>query len=270
LLSGDGTKYIFPLATKFASLPAVTVGGVSKTVGLANVNTSGYQCYWDYNEKSLRFSSPPASGTNNISVTQYFEYPLILQKRSEPSVAEYGIFQYVIVDKNIKDYDTASLRTDSELIKYAMPAKTLNFKTRIQGIRVGQAVNLQSDILDQDDNFRINMVRSVVISPVDDTLEHSIEGQTAEDIGINDVLAKLLVKNPSDQIQIAQGEVVARIRQLADQFGIVDVTPIATPLSTSEYTWTSGANPLVWDFGAWEYTYKYDSGDLYDLAVWEI
>lgn len=270
LLSGDGTKYIFPLATKFAEKPVVKVGGVTKTVGINNLDTGGFDCYWDYNEKSLEFNTPPADAENNISVEQIFEYPLILQKRDESSIVDYGVFQQVIVDKTIKDLETAGYRADAELIKYSQPMKTANFKTRLQGIKAGDVLNIQSAIRDVDDNYRINMVRSRFFDPISGVWEHTVEAMTSEDVGINDILARLLVRNPSAQIQIAQGEVVSRIRQFVDGFNITDSVPVASRLATAEYTWTSGANPLIWNFGSWEYTYRYDNGELYNFSVWEV
>lgn len=270
LLSGDGTKTIFPLATKFASKPVIEVGGSPVTVGIANIDQTGFDVYWDYNEKSLEFAVPPASGSNNISVEQVYEYPLILQKRSEESILEYGLFQYVIVDKNIKDLETASLRADAEIIRYAIPAKTASFRTRLQGIKAGQILNIQSNIRNTNDNYKINMIRSRIISPVDDTLEHTVEAITAEDLGINDILALLLIKNPSDQIQISQGEVVSRIRQLQDSLDITDVTPTVSSIFTSRYTWGADPDEMTWNFGSWDYVYKYDNGELYDFAVWEL
>jgi hypothetical protein len=249
-LSGDGTKDVFPLATKFANLPTIEVASVAKTVGVENIDPAGFDCYWNYNEKSLKFVTPPASGTSNITVTQYPQYPLILQKRNEASIATYGLFQHVIVDKNIRDLDTAGLRADVELLRYSTPEKTASFLTYTSGLMTGQTINVQSTIRGIDEDFKVQSIRSYLRTPDTDELTHEVECVTAEDIGINDILARLLIVNPSDQIEIQEDEFVSRIRQTTESFTIVDSTPTNSKTSPP-YRWTTGTTTLVWGFGTW-------------------
>jgi hypothetical protein len=249
-LSGDATKDTFPLATKFANLPVVEISSVAKTVGIENLDTTGFDCYWNYNEKSLKFTTPPASGTSNITVTEYPQYPLILQKRNEASITSYGLFQSVIVDKNIRDLDTAGLRADVELLKYSEPEKTADFLTYTAGLRTGQTINIQSTIRGISQDYKIQNIRSSLHTPNTDELVHEVSCVTAEDLGINDILARLLIKNPSDQIQIDADEFVSRIRQLTESFTIVDSTPTNSKTS-GPYKWTTGTTTLVWGFGTW-------------------
>lgn len=245
-LSGDGTKDVFPLATKFANKPEVKIAGVTKTVGVENIDVAGFDCYWNYNEKSLKFVVAPASGTSNITVKEYPQYPLILQKRNESSIATYGLFQQVIVDKNIRDLDTAGLRADVELLKYSLPQKSANFLTYTSGLMTGQTINIQSTIRGIDEDFKIQSIRSYLKTPDTDELTHEVECITAEDLGINDILAKLLITNPSDQIDIQADEFVERIRQLQESFTITDSTPVASS-TTGPYEYGSA----IMGFSTW-------------------
>lgn len=230
VISSDGSKKVFPLATKFSNLPAVTVNGSSITVGVENLDLpSAYTCLWNYNEKSILFASSPTSGT--IGVTQYPQYPLILQKRSEPSITTYGLYQKVLVDKTIRDLDTATARADVELLKYAVPQKVATFLTYTEGLRAGDTINVQSSIRGINQDFKIQTKRSYLKTPNTDELTHEIDCVTAEDIGINDILTRLLVNNPSDQIDIDADESVSRIRQFEDSFGFTDSTPTTTKTS---------------------------------------
>jgi len=238
-LSGDATKFIFPLATKFAGKPTVAISGVNRTVGIENLDTAGFDCYWNYNEKSLKFTVAPASGTSNITVIEYPQFPLILQKRNEESVATYGVFQQVILDKNIRDLDTAGLRADVELLSYSNPQKSANFKTYTDGLKTGDTINIQSDIRTYNDDYKIQVIRTVLKTPDTDELIHEVEAITAEDLGINDILAKLLISNPSDQIAIQADEFVSRIRQFTDSFRIVDSTPTTTKTSPPYFVGTT-------------------------------
>lgn len=229
-MSGDGIKFIFPLATKFSALPAVSIGPTQRTVGVENISPSGFDCYWNYNEKSLKFIVAPISGVSNITASTTFEFPLILQQRNEASITTYGLFQQVIVDKTIKDLDVASLRANAELIRYGVPTKSANFITYTDGLLAGDTINIQSTLRGINQNFKIQMIRSRLKTPVSG-LVHTVEAITADDVGINDILTKLLIKNPSDQIEIESDESVSRIRQLQDSFGITDSTPTASKTS---------------------------------------
>lgn len=270
-VSGDGTKTVFPLATKFANLPEVKISGVTKTVGIENIDVTGFDCYWNYNEKSLKFTVAPASGTSNITVIEYPQYPLILQKRNEESIASYGVFQTVIVDKNIRDLETAGLRADVELLKYSEPEKTADFTTYTSGLRTGQTINIQSTIRGLNENYKIQRISSSLKTPDSDEMIHEVSCITAEDLGINDILARLLIKNPSDQIEIQADEFVERIRQFRDSldFGFNETVTVSSVFALI-YTWTSGTNPLVWDLGVWGFQYLYDDADAtWDFSVWE-
>ena len=228
LLTGDAGKYIFPLATKFSSTPTITVGGVSKTVGIENVDVAGFDVYWNYTEKTLKFITPPASATNNISVVGYYEYPLIIDKSDEASQTTYGVYQYVIVDKTIKDVDTANLRATVELTKYSQPLYSASFTTYTYGLKTGQYINIQSTIRTIDKNFKIQGIKTRLFTPNTDVLVHEIDAITTEDLGINDILTRLLVKNQADQIEVSQDEYISRIRGLSDSMTITDSTPTAT------------------------------------------
>lgn len=247
IVTSDSSKKVFPLATKFANVPAVTVNSSSVTVGIENLDLpSAYTCLWNYNEKSLVFASSPATGT--IGVTEYPQYPLILQKRDEESIMAYGLFQSVIVDKNIRDLETAGLRADVELLKYSQPEKTANFTTYTSGLRTGQTINIQSDIRGIDNDFKIQSIKSKLRTPDTDEMVYSIESITAEDLGINDILAMLLIKNPSDQIDIQADEFVERIRQFKEVLFVGDSSPTVST-TVGPYYW--GGTTSVWGFSVW-------------------
>lgn len=229
LLVGDGTKKIFPLATKFAERPAVSINGSAITVGIENLEPEGYHVMWDYNQKSLRFATALTTGTT--SVTALYQYPLIYQQRDNASVAAYGVFQQVIVDKTIRDLDTAALRADVEILKYGSPLRSGNFVTYRYGLKVGQTINISSDIRGLNEDFTIQAIRTKLRTPHTAELIYEVEAITADDLGINDVLSRLLVKNPSDLIEFTPGEAIDRIRTEEESIGIVDT--VGTPTITS-------------------------------------
>jgi hypothetical protein len=246
LLTGDGGKYIFPLATKFALTPTITVGGVSKTVGIENVDTAGFDVYWNYTEKTLKFIVAPASATNNIEVTGVYEYPLIVQKSDELSISTYGIYEFVIVDKSIRDSQTAIDRATVDLLKYAQPIYSLTFSTYTYGLKTGQTINIQSTIRSINKNVKIQNIRSRLNAPNQDTMRHDIEAITTEDLGINDILTRLLLNNQSDELAVTEDEYISRIRGISDSISITDSTPTNAKTSPP-YTWDN----FSWGFATW-------------------
>jgi hypothetical protein len=231
-LDGDGTKTIFALATKFAKLPTVTVNAVSKTVGVDFLDDpSSFDLLWNYNEKSLKFTSAPASGTANIVVVEYPKYPLIVQKSDESSISTYGVAQSIIVDKTITDLDTANLRATVELLQYSQPLKTATFSTYTKGLITGQTINIQSNIRNIDVYLKIQNIRKSFSTPTGSTMLFNISCVNNEDLGINDIWTRLLVKNQSDQIDISEDEYISRIRGMSDSLTITDSIPTATKTS---------------------------------------
>lgn len=230
--SGDGTITQWALANKFSGLPTVTVGGVSKTVGVDFLNDdASYQFMWDYNAQSLRSTAgnTPASGTRNIVVTGYPLYPLIVIKREETSIATYGLHQYLVIDKNIKSLDLALKRATAEILQYSVPSKTGAFRTYTGGLRAGQSINITSTIRGIDQNYKIRQISTTFHTPT--AFAYDVQIETANDIGIQDVLSQLLIKNPSDQITIGQGEVVQRFYGFSETADVSDT--LATPTKTS-------------------------------------
>lgn len=249
--NGDGTRTIFALGSKFSSLPTVVVNAVSKTVGLDFLsNDADFQCMWDFNHKTIRFTSGniPASGTNNVVVTGTPLFPLLFRKRDEASILEFGLKQFMIVDKTIETIDAASQRADTELEKFANPAKIGSFRTTENGLRVGQTINIQSAIrnnLDQD--FRIVSIRTVMRTH--DAFEHTVQILASEDKGINDILTKLLINNPADQLDVG-AENIQRFQSFNESLGVSDT--LNTPTTTSPpYNWGPDANELKWNLGTW-------------------
>jgi hypothetical protein len=239
---GDGTKVLFKLGSKFSSLPTVTVSAVSKTVGIDFLDDdTSYQCMWNFNEKYIRFTAgnTPAAGTNNISITGTPLYPLILRKQNNTSIALYGVYQYLIVDKTIKDIDTASQRADAEILKYALPLRRAKFTTYTDGFKVGQNITINSTIRNINQSYKIESINARLRTPTD--LVYDVNLINSDDIGINDILTKLLIRNISDQIEIGSDEVVQRYQGFSESIAITDT--VGAPTKTSP--------PYVWGTALW-------------------
>lgn len=249
--SGTGTRLIFPLASKFATLPTVTVGGVGQTVGIDYLNDdASFQVMWDYNQKSLRFTAGnvPASATDNIIVVGTPLYPIVVVRRDETSIAEFGVFQHFLTDKNLGNIDAANLRARAELAKYSQPSQNGKFRTYENGLVAGQVISIESTIRGIDGDFKINSVKSKMRSP--DEFEHEAEVTTAEDIGILDIFNQLLIQNPNDSLDVSQNEVIQKFYSFEETAGVADAATAAGVADT--YYWeTTALSDTRWGFFTW-------------------
>jgi len=146
---GDGQTYTFPLGHEFASGLTVSVGGVSKTVGAANLNTfdQGYDVLYDPNTLSIQFpsSSPPANAAA-ILVSGNYYYQITVRFRELGSVAKYGERQFVIQDRDISSRADAVKRAGAEITAYSQMASEGSFQTYNSGLAAGQKITISSPI----------------------------------------------------------------------------------------------------------------------------
>lgn len=244
---GDGTKLIFTLGTEFNTTPSVTVGGVAKTVGIANVDVAAsFDCLWDAANKTISFrgGTVPASGTANVRVYGTYFYPLIFRKQNQVSIATYGLFQYIIVDKNITSVDEANARADAELAKYATPVYSGSFLTYSDGLIAGQYITVSSLIRGASQGYKIQSIDTIMRTTT--TLQYKVSIQSAEDITMNDILRKLLLEDIADQIGIDTAENVQRYVEFEEELTSTD--SVAAPTKTSPpYVWGT----MVWGFFTW-------------------
>lgn len=241
-IDGDGTKTQWPLANKFSETPTVVVNGNTKTVGIEFVDDDSlFQCMWDANAQSIRFTAgnTPIAGTRNVVVSGYPKYPLIVIKRNETSIALYGVFQYIVVDKTLNTTESALAVANSQIAQYSLPTQTGSFKTYTDGLVAGQTININSTIRNINQDFKIRQITTKFHTPT--SFEYSVSLETSNDIGINDVLNKLLITNPADQIVVSADEVVQRYYGFTESMEIVDA--LSAPTKTSP--------PYVYDTAKW-------------------
>lgn len=205
--TGDGSKTTFALANKFSKKPTVTVGGVSKTVGIDFLDQdASFDCLWNYNEKYIRFVSAPAASAA-VSVSGLPLYPLIVQVEDLASIAQYGVYEFSLVDKTIRTSDEAKQYASAQLEAYAKKISEASFETYESGLRSGQVVNIQSDIRGIDENYLIQRVNLVMRTPTDGLWQ--IELATTRTIGIIDFLQRLLLSQ-NKQIVVSENEVIEK------------------------------------------------------------
>lgn len=166
LHAGDGETTEFPTNFKFAEKPTVTVDGVTKTVGTEYLDTEGFDCYWSFQQKYVRFDATaipaaPGSGTTNIVLTGQPLVPLITVVPDNDSITEFGEYEYAVTEKTLGSENQTIDRGLAELEAYANEITEASFETYTPGLRSGQLITIDSalhgvtaDYVIQSVNFR--------------------------------------------------------------------------------------------------------------------
>lgn len=231
--SGDGTTYTFPMSYSYPTAPTVTVSSVVQTVGNDGVDKdASFQCMWNSQNNSLRFTSGniPGAGTRNIVITGFPTYPLLLIKSDSNSIATYGQWQKVIIDKNLQDQVTASQRADVELLSNSTPIYTLTFTTYVTGLVKGQQLSFSSVIRNLSLTLKIQQIITTLRTPTQ-ILSYEITAVSAPPVGINEVLNQLLVKDPANQIDINTTELIERYYSFGETGTVIDA--VSNPTFTN-------------------------------------
>ena len=194
VFDGDGTKDVFVLGYKFSTTPTVVVNSVSKTVGIDNVSQEAdYDCFWNANEKYIKFKSTtiPASGTNNIVVTGTPFIPIQVQVEDFDSINSNGVWEYYKEDKNIKSQDEANQYANAQLEQFKSEINDGGFKTKDNGLRSGQVININSTIYGINKDYQIQSVKMSAYTPTE--FVYDVDIASYAKINVIDILQKLLL-----------------------------------------------------------------------------
>ena len=193
---GNGTRNTYALSNKFSGKPTVAVGGVAKTVGIDYLdNEDDFDCFWDFNQKYVRFKSTtiPVSGTNNVTVTGKPLYNLIIQVEEPVSAKKFGPVEFYKNVPDLKSREDALRYAKSQIEAYRAGINEGSFKTYSSGLRSGQIIAVSSTLLDVSESFVIQSVDFSMITQ--ETYSYSIKLASIRSVGIVDFLIDLLRKS---------------------------------------------------------------------------
>lgn len=190
--TGDGVQESFPLANKFSSVPSVVVGTSAQTVGIDNIDDDGsYDVMWNFNEKSVRFTSGNIASTD-FTVEGYYLYPIVVRIPAPTSISEFGVYEFAITDKTIASQDEAVSRAIAELTSYQNELHEGSFRTYEDGLRSGMVIDINSTQRGQAISVLIQNVTTTMRDPIGTSLEYSIRFATLKSIGIIEYLQRQL------------------------------------------------------------------------------
>lgn len=189
--TGDGNQKRFPLPYKYDVKPTLTVGGVSKTVGIDFIdNPASFDALWNFQEKVMNFTAAPASGA--VEVTGVPLIPLLLKLTAPGSVAAKGTYEFKIVDKTLKTQDAVRKRAQAELDAYADSITEAEFDTAESGLIAGHRLNVSSTARGiASTDYVVQQIRTTMRT--NDTFIHHVKLANVKAYEIVEFLRQLLL-----------------------------------------------------------------------------
>ena len=216
--NGDGTKKFFKLSNKFSSLPTVTVGGVGKTVGVDFLDDEAdFDVLWNFNETYIKFTSAPASGTNNVEVTGIPLYDILVQVEDTDSIATYGASEFARTDTTITSKQEAKDFAIAELEAYAAKISEGSFTTYNSGLRSGQLITVNSTQRAVSEDFLIQRVSFSMVSK--NVGMYRVELATLKTITLIDFLINQL-RQSGEQIKDTENILLQKFAQFSESISV--------------------------------------------------
>jgi hypothetical protein len=227
---GDGNQTAFNTDYQFDSSPTVTVGGVTKTVGVEFLDGAGFDCYWNYEQKYIRFAVAPVASAV-ILFNGYPKIPIIVQVRDEASISAHGQYQFKKIDKTIKTSDQAKQFALSQLDAYGKTVRAGGFKTYEAGLSSGQTISVNLESRGIVDTFLIQRVRLSMLSFDKGIWE--VEVATLRDMGIIIFLQNMLLQQTKDTV-LSDTEVLEKFYAISEEADITEEITLTTKMTVDE------------------------------------
>ena len=250
--TGTGGQIAFPLANKFAEAPSVKVDTVAQDVGVDYLDVEAdYDCFWNFNEKYMRFKSDMDGKV--VEVTGIPLFPIIVNILDGTSIIEYGTYEFFKEDKSIASRTEALQYAQSQLEAYKDGVIEGSFSTNTSGLRSGQIININSDLLGVDEDFLIQKVRFRIIAK--DRGVWDVTLATMRTVGMIQILQDLI---KAREIKEFDPDTFLTFLNLDDSFTMTDGMTAGDAFVTSSppYTWeelgTPEINPIIWNKFTWE------------------
>lgn len=240
---GNGTQQTFALAYQYAQI-TVEVNGVIKTIGTdQQTDPATVDGIYNFNEKFVRFTSLTIANGDTVKMYGTALIPIVGLVRDNASIALYGEYQAVVVDKTITSIDEAQARARAEAVKYSNSVFEGSFKTVETGLKTGMKINVSSAIRGISKDFKIN--RIVGKTRTSNSMEYTVYLIASGQVSFTDIMVELLTQG-NKNIDIGVDEVLQRLEYFSEEFGVSDT--VRTPSKTSPpYRWDT----MKWNLFTW-------------------
>ncbi len=252
---GDGTKIKFTLPDKPHTV-TVKVNGVTKTLGIKNIDTTGYDWYLNFQEKYVEQDSGGAvlATTDTLRVEYKYDIPILVAVENTSSIVTNGVKEFAIFDKSITTNQAARDRASAELTDYASSIIEGSFRTYTAGFISGQYININLAAYGINENYIVQKVTARAMGA--GTYYYDIAVASAKTMGIIRFLIELLEAN-KNLVELDDDEVVDELLTLTDSLLSDSLLDSLTIDSAGAYaTWCTSteltpATRAVWGIFQW-------------------
>jgi hypothetical protein len=255
-VKGDGVARQFPLPDKPHSV-SITVNGSSKSVGIKNIDLTGFDWYLNYQEKYIEQDSGGSvlTTSDTLVLTYTYDIPILVAVEDTASILANGVKEFAIFDKSITTTEEARSRASAELTDYAQHVVEGSFITYETGFRTGQYINITLSEYDISDDYMVQRVTARSMGA--GRFYYTVSLASNKTLGIIAFLIELLEAN-KNLIELDDDEVVDELLQIQDSLladSLVDALTIDS--SGPYFTWCTDslqATPITrarWELFSW-------------------
>ena len=234
----DGTQTRFLQAYQYENV-YVKVDGVSKTVGIDNIDDPATKDFlYNFQEKAMAVpdaSKPTAGQEVEVGGNPYL--PVVIQLKDSASIAQYGEFQFKVIDQSINSKQGAKDRARMEITEWAQEVCDGSFDTSKPGLGVGQKINVSSAIRGMNQNYVISRIASRLTNGKE--FKHSVTLMTTQTYGIMEFLQKLLEEKTKKDFEVNPDELLESIINLDDAMTFTDSVTVLAPTTGPYYYGTA-------------------------------
>lgn len=257
---GDGEKTQFVLPDKPHDVTVEVdrgAGYIEESVGIKNVDTTGYDWYLNYQEKYLEQDSGEIvlGNTDKLRVTYKYDIPILVALENQASIEEFGVHEFLIVDKSITTTESARSRASAELTDYANNLIEGSFETYEPGFVSGQYINISLPAYGINSDYLVQRVSARSFGA--GNYKYTVSIASAKTMGIIRFLIELLEDN-KNRVEVDNNEVVDELLIYTDQLLSDSLLDSLTIDSAGPYaTWctdslqSSPSTRAVWDLFQW-------------------
>lgn len=248
---GDSTTTQFLLPAKPHTL-TVKVNGVTKSLGIVNVDTSGFDWYVDYDNKYIvqDVGGVVLTSSDTLEVDFTYYVPIIVVIEDSASIAEFGAHEYVIQDNTITTSQAASDRGSAELNDYGGTLNEGTFSTFTPGLRSGQIITITSAAYGV--SAQQYVIQKVIASPIGGgNFRYDITLASAKTMGIIRFLVEML-ETQQNLVDVSNNEVIDNLKTLSDTITESDNISKTTDVASKNWaTSSSDHTDANWDLFQW-------------------
>jgi hypothetical protein len=243
-MKADGLQTVFNLPAKPHDF-TMKEGGVSKTVGIKNINPpEDFDYLLNYQEKYVEVTTAAPAADTEMEFTFKYDIPILVAVEDRDSIEEVGQYEHAIFDTKIIDLDVARERAQAELSDYAAIIVDASFETNTDGFRAGQYLNINLTQFGINADYLVQKVAAKSLGGGE--YVYTVQLASAKKLGIINFLIKLLEAD-KNSLELDPNEVVDELFTPDSEGILIDDSIVSDSLINPPFKW----GQCKWGLAQW-------------------